>query len=123
MPELLQLVEEALDEIALAVDGLLPTVFPLSIGLVGNVGNGALIANADAHAVGIVSLVRDHDGAGFEPVEQGFCGRDVVVVARRDQEADRPALAVDARVDFRREPAPASTDTTNSTLFFTPEAC
>jgi hypothetical protein len=82
-----------------------------------------LITNAGSHAVGVVTLVRNDDGARLEPVEQSLGARDVVVVARRDQDADRPALRVDSRVDFRREPAPASTDTTNSTLFLTPEAC
>ena len=123
MPELLQLVEEALDEIALAVDRLFPAVFLLAIGPVRDVGDCALLADAGAHAVGVVAFVRDDGRAGFKPLEQSFGRRDVVVVAGRDQEADRPAFGIDARVDFRREPAPASTDTTNSTLFFTPEAC
>ena len=79
--------------------------------------------DAGANAVGIVALVGDDDGARREPFQQRLGARDVVVVARRDQEPDRPAFAVDARVDLGREPAPASTDTTNSTLFFTPEAC
>ena len=123
MSELLQLVEEAVDEVALAVDRLVPAIFLLAIGAVRDVGNGALFADAGAHAVGVVALVGDHGRAGLEPSEQGLGARDVVVVAGRDQEADRPALAVDARVDFRREPTAASTDTTNSTLFLTPEAC
>ncbi len=123
MPELLQLVEEALDKVTLAVDRLFPAILLLAARPVGNVGNGALTSNAGAHAVCIVTFVRDDGRAGFKPLEQSFGRRDVVVVAGRDQEADRPAFGIDARVDFRREPAPASTDTTNSTLFFTPEAC
>ena len=79
--------------------------------------------DAGTHTVGVVALVGKDDGARLEPVEQGLGRSDVVIVAWRDQQLDRPALGVDARVDFRREPAPASTDTTNSTLFFTPEAC
>ena len=123
MPELLQLVEEALDEVAFAVDGLFPAVLLLTVRPVWNIGDGALSTNAGSYAVGIVALVGNDDGARLEPFEQGLSAGDVVVVARRDQEADRPAFRVDARVDFRREPAPASTDTTNSTLFLTPEAC
>ncbi len=123
MPELLELVEEALDEVALTIDRLLPAILPLAIGAVRNVGGGTLIANAGSHAVGVVTLVGDDDGARLEAVEQGPRARDVVVVSRRDQEADGPAFRIDPRVDFRREPAPASTDTTNATLFLTPEAC
>lgn len=79
--------------------------------------------DAGTHAVGVVTLVGKNDGARLEPVEQRLGSSDVVVVARRNQQFDRPAFAVDAGVDLRREPASASTDTTNSTLFFTPEAC
>jgi len=69
---------------------------------------GALLAHAGAHAVDVLALVfRDHGCAGLEPTEQSLGARDVVVVAGRDQEVDRPALAIDARVDFRREPAPS----------------
>ena len=82
-----------------------------------------MIANAGSNAVGVIALVGDDDGAGLEPFEQGPGACDVVVVPRRYQEADRPAFAIDTRVDLGREPAPASTDTTNSTLFLTPEAC
>ena len=123
MAELFQLVEEALDEVALAVDGFGPSVFPLAVCAVRNVGYGALSTDARANAIGVIALVGDDDGARREPIEQGFGGGHVMVIARRDQQADRPALRVDARMDFRREPSPASTDTTNSTLFLTPEAC
>ena len=82
-----------------------------------------MVADAGADAIGIIALVGDDDRAPLEPVEQGLGGVDVVLVAGRDQEADRAAFCVDARVDFRGEAASASPHTTNSTLFFTPEAC
>ena len=82
-----------------------------------------MTADAGPHAVGVIAFVGEDDCARLEPVEQRLGRSDVVIVARRDQQFDRPALGVDARVDFRREPSPASTDTTNSTLFLTPEAC
>lgn len=123
VPELLELVEEALDEVPLAVDRLPPAILLLAVGTVWNVGDSTLSANAGTHRVGVVPLVGDNDGARLEAVEQSPRARDVVVVSRRDQEADGPALRIDPRVDFRREPAPASTDTTNATLFLTPEAC
>jgi hypothetical protein len=82
-----------------------------------------LSTDARTHAFGVITLVGQNDGARLKPVEQGLGRSDVVVVAGRDQQFDRPALGVDTRMDFRREPAPASTDTANSTLFLTPEAC
>ena len=82
-----------------------------------------MIANAAPDAVGVIALVGDDDGARLEALEQDLGGRDVVIVARRDQDADRPTFRVDARVDLGRDAASASTDTRNSTLFLTPEAC
>lgn len=79
--------------------------------------------DAGAHAVGIITLVGKDDRAWFEPFEQCLGRSDVVIVARRDEQLYRAALGVDTRVDFRREPASAVADTTNSTLFLTPEAC
>lgn len=121
--EILQLVEEALDAVPLSVERLLPAVLAFTIGAVGNVGDAALSTDAGTHAVGVIAFVGKDDCARFKPVEQGLGRSDVVVVARRNQQLDRPALGVDTRVDFRRETAPAPTDTTNSTLFLTPEAC
>jgi len=121
--ELLELVEEALDEVALTVDRLRPAILRLAVRTVGNVGNGTVITNAGSHRIGVVALVGDDDRARLDPVEQSLGGGDVVIISRRDQETDRSPFRIDARVDFRREPAAASTDTTNSTLFLTPEAC
>jgi len=123
VPELLQLVEEALDVVALAIDGLRPPVLGLPVGTVRDVGDRALISNAHADAVGIVALVGDDDGAFLQPVEQSRRKGGVVGLAWRDQEADRAAFRVDARVNFRGEASSASAHTTISTLFLTPEAC
>ena len=109
--------------VALAIDGLLPSELLLSVGAVRDVGDSTLIANAGAHAVGVVALVGNHHCTPIEAFEQGRGAGYVVIVAGRDQEADRAALRVDARVDLRGEAASASAHTTNSTLFFTPEAC
>jgi hypothetical protein len=49
--ELLELVEEAFDLVALAVDGLLPAEFLLTVGAVGNVGNGTLSPDMRANAI------------------------------------------------------------------------
>ena len=122
-PVLLELVEEAFDMIALTIDGLLPAELLLPVGAVGNVGEGALGLDMRSHAIGVVALVGNHHGTLLQPIEQRFGTCYVVVVAGRDQEADRPALRIDPRVDLRGEPASASAHTTNSTVFFTPEAC
>ena len=90
---------------------------------VGNVRDGALRSDLRTNAVGVVALVGDDDGTLVEALEQRLGAGDVVVLPRRNQEPDRPALRVDARVDFRGEASATSPNTTNSTLFLTPEAC
>lgn len=82
-----------------------------------------MTANICTDAIGVVAFVGNDDRAPLKPIEQRLRARRVVVLARRDQEADRAALRVDARVDFRGEASSTSPHTTISTLFLTPEAC
>ena len=121
--EVLQLVEEALNQVALPVDEFLPTVSLLAIGFVGNIGDGTLSPDAQTDAIRIVALVGNDDGFAIEPLQQGLGAGHIVVVAGRQDQPDRTAFRIDPRVDFRGEAASASAHTTNSTLFFTPEAC
>ena len=80
-------------------------------------------SNVRANEISVVAFVGNDDRVSIQAIEQRFGGGHVVIVARRDQEPDRAALAVDASVDFGGEPASASAHATISTLFFTPEAC
>lgn len=76
-----------------------------------------------SQAISIISLVGDDDGAAGEIGQERFGTRQVMGLPRRNQELERPALAVDPRMDFRGEPPAASPHTAISTLFLTPEAC
>ena len=82
-----------------------------------------MVSDVRTDMIGIIALVGNDDGTLLEPGEQGLGAGDVVYLARRDQEADRPAFGVDPRVDLRGEASSASAHTTISTLFLTPEAC
>jgi hypothetical protein len=110
-------VEEALDVVALAIDGFRPPVVGSPVGSVRYVGDRALLANAYADDVGIGVLVGDDDGTLLEVVEQSWRKGRVVDLAGRDQEPDRKAVRIDARVDFRGEASSASARTTISSLF------
>jgi len=68
----LQLREEAFDEVTLAVGPLAEAGFPLPVGLGGNIGCGALLLNQRADAVGVVRLVGEDDCAWPEMVEQAI---------------------------------------------------
>ena len=80
-------------------------------------GDRAVIADAGTDTIGVVALVGNDDGTMLDAFEQRLGMRHVVIVAGRDQELDRAALRIDARVDFRREAAAASPHTTISTFF------
>jgi hypothetical protein len=67
--EVLQLREEPLDQVALAVESLAEAGLPLAIALRRDVGCGALLLDQLADAVSVVSLVGQHDGARAEMVE------------------------------------------------------
>jgi len=108
--------------VALAIEGPGPTEALLAPDHVGNVGDAARL-DVKSQAIGVIGLVSDDDGAVGEIGKEGFGAGQVVCLSRRDQELERPALAVDPRVDFRGEPAAASPHTAISTLFLTPEAC
>ena len=121
--ELFELVEEAFDEIALAIERLLPAEPSLAPDHVGNVGDGAAGLEMLPEPIGVVGLVGDQDGASLEVGQEGVGGGQIVGLTRSDQELDRPPLAVDAGVDFGREPAATAAHATISTVFLTPEAC
>lgn len=122
-PELLELVEEAFDMVALAIKCLGPTEALLAPDHVGDVGDGAACLDVNSQTIGVIGLVGDDDGAAGEIGQQRFGGGEVMGLTRRNQELERPALVVDPRVDFRCEATAASPHTTISTLFLTPEAC
>lgn len=102
---MLQLGEEALDQIALAVEALAEAGFPAPIAFRRDVGRGALILDQLADTVGIVGLVGQHDRARTKMVEQGVDDLAVVGLPSGQTESDREALRVDDDVDLGREPA------------------
>jgi hypothetical protein len=65
-----RLVEETFGSIVLAIDHLLPAQLGFSVGAV-DVGDGAVITDTDAHAVGVVVLVGNDDGTCSMPSSKG----------------------------------------------------
>ena len=120
---MLELVEEALDEVALAIDSLLPAEPFVAPAHIGNVGDGTAGLDVSPEAVGIIGLVGDDDRASLEIGQERFSGRQIVGLSRRDQDSERPALTVDESMDFGREPSSTAPHATIATVFLTPEAC
>lgn len=103
--EMLQLGEEALDQIAFSVEPLAEARLPAAVALRRDVGRGALFLNQLADAVGFIGFVGQHDSARTEMVEPGVGDLAVVGLPGRQGEPDREALRVDDDVDLGREPA------------------
>ena len=103
---MLQLGEEALDEVTLAVEALAEAGLPLAVAPGRDVGRSTLFLYQLSDAVGVVGLVREHDGARAEVIQQAICDLPVVRLPRGQAEPDREALRVNDDVDLGREPAP-----------------
>lgn len=69
-------------------------------------------------AVGIIGLVRQHDGARAEVVEQRVGDLPIMRLAGGQAEPDREPLRINDDVDLCREPAPAATETMICTPLF-----
>jgi hypothetical protein len=121
--EVLQLREEALDQVALAVEALAEAGFPAPVALGRDVGRGALVLDQLADAIGVVGLIRQHDGSRDEMVEQRVGDLPVMRLPCRQAEPDREPLRVDDDVDLGREPAPGATETVICTPLFAVAAC
>ncbi len=120
---MLELAEEALDLVALAVERLAEAGLPSTVGLGRDVGHGALSFDQVADAVCIISLVGEYDRARTKAVEQVVSGRSIVRLACRQTEPDRETLAVDNCVDLCGETAAGATETMISTPLFAVAAC
>jgi hypothetical protein len=66
----LQLGEEPLDQVALAVEPLAEAGLPAPVALWRDVGRGALRVDQLADAIGVVGFVGQYDGAGAKAIEQ-----------------------------------------------------
>ena len=89
----------------------------------GFLGRGALVLDQLADAIGVVGLIRQHDGSRDEMVEQRVGDLPVMRLPCRQAEPDREPLRVDDDVDLGREPAPGATETVICAPLFAVAAC
>jgi hypothetical protein len=119
----LQLGEEALDQIALAVKPFAEAGLPFPIGFGRDVRCRTLLRDQCTDTVGIIGLVCRLDGVRAEMVEQLFRALPVVRLPGRQADPDRERLPIDDRMDFGREPASGATETMISIPLFAVAAC
>jgi hypothetical protein len=102
----LELVEEAFDEIALPVEDL--AVAPRHAPASGrrNAGPDAPLAQALAEPVCVIGLVAEEAAVGREHIDQGGDGGEVMRLSWRQGQADRQPAAIDDRMDLGSQAAP-----------------
>lgn len=120
---MLELAEEAFDQIAFAIEPLAEAGFPFAIGFGRDVRHCALRFDQVADAIGVISLVGKNDGARIKAIQQAESGGCVMRLPRCQAEPDREPLRVDDGVDFGREPASGATETMISIPLFAVAAC
>ena len=99
---LLDLVEEALDEIALAVEGEVGLARLLAVGLGWDDRRDATLLEILDERICVVALVGD-DGLRLEVLEQRPGLRDVGRLSRRERKRDGVAESIDDGVDLGRQ--------------------
>jgi len=116
-------VEEAFDEVALAVEGRIDGALNFAVALGRNMGLGAVLDDQREDGAGVVAAVGDGVGCGLQAGEQIADGGLVGGLAWRDREADRQPLAIDDDVDLGAQSAARSSDGVIRAPFFPPAAC
>jgi hypothetical protein len=118
----LELAEEALDEVSLAVDAAIDGPVGKPAACRGDVRFCAGASDQREQIVGIVTAVGD-DMAAFEALQQLGSGPQVVGLAGGKHQADRQAVLVDDSVDLGAQSATRTADGVIFAPFLPPAAC
>ena len=114
---LLKGVEEALDEIALAVEGEVGLSGFLAVSFRGNDGRDPTLLELLDEGVRVISLVAD-EGVRLDLVEKRRSLSDVGRLPRRQRQRDRVAECIDDGVDLCRQAAAGTADGLIVAVFF-----
>jgi len=121
--EMLDLVEEAFDLVALLIERLGEAMpFPAG-GLVGDVRRCTLSLDALAQPIGVIGFVAEKDIAFAQIDQQGVGAQKIVGLARGEEELDRQATCIGERVDLGGQSSSGAAHTMNCIAFFTLAAC
>ena len=106
-PELFELVEETLDEIALAVEGEIAGARGFSVGFGWDDWDDRAIVEGGDEGVGVERLVSDQS-AGVDGFDERFSASQIVILARAEHHLDRIAEGIDERVNLGGQSAAGS---------------
>ena len=119
---MLDFVEEALDEIALAIEREITIALHLAVGLWRNHWNDCPLIERVDQPIGVVSLVAD-EGARISRFEQRFRAREIMVLSRRQHQVEGIAQGIDECVDFGGQSSARSADGLRAIFFRAPALC
>ena len=112
-----ELVEVALDEVALFVEPCAKREAAGSVLLGRDVGPCPSACGKGANGIAVVSAVGEQDRVGLKRFQHGGGRLAVMRLSGSQDEIDWPAFGIDKRVDFRGEPA---TGTSHATIIIAP---
>jgi hypothetical protein len=118
----LELVEEAFDEVAFAIEREIANSRELSIGLWWNHRSDLAAGERLDQRIGIVGLVADQ-GVWVGAIEQRFCASQIVGLPGRDHQVDRIAQRINKDVNLGGQSAARSADRLRAVFFRAPALC
>jgi hypothetical protein len=118
----LELAEEALDEIALAIDAAVDRAVHETLAGRGDVGPGAPGSYQIEQGIGVVAAVGD-DVTAVQAGEEVGRRRQVMGLSCGQDEPDRQAVFIDGGVDLGAQSSTRTADGVIRAPFFPPAAC
>ena len=120
--ELLEFIEEALDEIAFAVERVVASPLDLAVGLRRDDGNDSPLGQGVDERIGVERLVADQ-GLWIDAVNQRLCTSEIMGLTWREHYFDGIAQSIDEHVDFGGQSAAGSADRLLAVFFRAPALC
>ena len=120
---MLEFVEEALDEVALAVDREVDNAANADIGLAWDMSFGAAGLDQVDDGAGKEATICDHVVGQTQPIDQRRKSGLVGSLAGREQETDRKAARIHDRVDLGAQSSTRTADGVIRAPFLPPAAC
>src|SRR5262249_7817525 len=120
--KVLEFVEEALDEITLAIEGKIAGQRRGAAGGGRNHRGDLPLSESLNEAIGIVNLV-GNERSWIGMLEQRLAAGEIIVLPWRENELDGIAESIDQCVNFRAQSAAGSTDCLRAVFFRAPALC
>jgi hypothetical protein len=118
----LDFVEEALDEIALAIEREITIALYLAVGLWRDHWSDCPLIERFDQRIGVVSLIAD-ERTWIGILEQRLRASQVMVLPWRQHQAERIAQGIDERMDFGGQSSARSADGLRAVFFCAPALC